>query len=283
MKKALSLILALVMCLSLCACGKSEAVLNCEKQIENLGNITLDSQSAIEYARIAYDSLSEEEQGKVGNYEKLTNAETEYQSLVDELNAQVDRLLAAEPNAETLVSLRKLHNCDKINDAIAVVSYKILKESISPDGTSVGYFTFEVDGEYIKVIKENSKPRVKAKSSFKLSSSESKIYFYSTGGGLFSRGDMFKYNRHDVCWVSWITYLGNASAKKDVSKLGMEVSGGTGIQEWPYTQSEDSLNEAFSKTTDADEFLEDLNDTLVGMDMPFSACELAGLYDPDMH
>lgn len=54
------------------------------------------------------------------------------------------------------------------------------------------------------------------------------------------------------------------------------------MQEWPYTQSKDSLNEAFSKATDADEFLENLNDKLMGMDMPFSAWELAGLYDPDM-
>lgn len=97
MKKAISLLLALVLCLSLCACGKSEAVLDCEKQIENLGDITLDSRSAIEYARIAYEGLSEKEQGKVGNYEKLTNAEAEYNRLLDELNAKVEALLAAEP------------------------------------------------------------------------------------------------------------------------------------------------------------------------------------------
>lgn len=185
--------------------------------------------------------------------------------------------------AETLDELRKLPNCDKTNNAIAVVSYKFFKEYITQGGLSTDSFTFEVDGEYLKVITANSKPRVNAKSSFRLSSSESEIWFYSTGGGLFSRCDMFKYNKHDVCWVSWRTHFSNASSKEKVSGLGMEISGGTGLQEWPYTQSEDTLNEMFSETTDADEFLEELNNTLISLDMPFSSWELAGLYDPDMH
>lgn len=283
MKKALSLILALVLCLSLFACGKSDAVLNCEKQIENLGNITLDNRSAIEYARIAYDGLSEKEQRKVSNYEKLTNAEAEYNRLLDELNTKVEALLATEPNAETLDELRKLPDCDKTNNAIAVVSYKIFKEYITQGGTSADSFTFEVDGEYLKVINANSSSRVNAKSSFRLSSSESEIWFYSTGGGFFSRCDRFKYNKYDVCWISWTTHFSSASSKEKVSGLGMKISGGTGLQEWPYTQSEDTLNEIFSETTDADEFLEKLNNTLKRLGMPFSSWELAGLYDPDMH
>lgn len=78
MKKAISLLLALVLCLSLCACGKSEAVKNVEAMIDALGEITLESINAICSAEDAYNALTEDEQKKVKNYETLTKARDSY-------------------------------------------------------------------------------------------------------------------------------------------------------------------------------------------------------------
>lgn len=47
MKKAISLLLALVMCLSLCACGKSEAATAFEDLVTKIETVSLDSEGAI--------------------------------------------------------------------------------------------------------------------------------------------------------------------------------------------------------------------------------------------
>ncbi len=74
MKKFIVLFLALAMCLSLCACGKSKAVANVEELIEAIGEVTIDSESAIAAAEEAYSALPEKEKDKVNNYAVLTAA-----------------------------------------------------------------------------------------------------------------------------------------------------------------------------------------------------------------
>ncbi len=78
MKKALSLILAFVLCLSLCACGKSKEVKNVESLITAIGEITVDSGEQIASCRAAYDCLSEEDKQDVNNYDLLIKAEEKY-------------------------------------------------------------------------------------------------------------------------------------------------------------------------------------------------------------
>lgn len=51
-------------------------------QIDAIGTVTLDSQTAISTARTAYDALSDQAKGYVSNYSTLTEAETRYQELV---------------------------------------------------------------------------------------------------------------------------------------------------------------------------------------------------------
>ena len=81
MKKAISLLLALALCLSLTACGKSEAVKSVEAMIDALGEITLESIDAIRSTEDAYNALTEDEQKKVGNYKTLTEARDAYYEL----------------------------------------------------------------------------------------------------------------------------------------------------------------------------------------------------------
>ena len=50
-------------------------ILEVEKKIDAIGEVTLDSEAAIAEARAAYDALTPEQQEKISNYEKLTAAE----------------------------------------------------------------------------------------------------------------------------------------------------------------------------------------------------------------
>ena len=81
MKKLVTFLLAVILCLSLAACGKSEAVKNVEAMIDALGEITLESIDAISAAENTYGDLTTEEQEKVKNYETLTAARDRYYEL----------------------------------------------------------------------------------------------------------------------------------------------------------------------------------------------------------
>jgi len=81
MKKILSLILAIVMALSLCACGKSEAVKAVEGLIEAIGPVSISSAESIKKAEEAYAALSAEEQKQVKNYDDLEEAKKNYNDL----------------------------------------------------------------------------------------------------------------------------------------------------------------------------------------------------------
>lgn len=76
MKRIISLLLAIVMCASLSACGKSKAVKEVETLIDTIGEVTADSESAVLAAEKAYDTLTAEEKEKVENYAVLTEART---------------------------------------------------------------------------------------------------------------------------------------------------------------------------------------------------------------
>lgn len=79
MKKAIVLVLALVLCLTAAACsGKSEAVKAVEESIAALGDITAQSGEAIQALDQAYNALSEEEKAKVENAQVLLDAVQKY-------------------------------------------------------------------------------------------------------------------------------------------------------------------------------------------------------------
>lgn len=75
MKRVVCLLLVLVMCLGMCACGKSEAVKNVETLIAEISEDPLQSREAVEAAAEAWALLTEKEQGKVENADVLMNAQ----------------------------------------------------------------------------------------------------------------------------------------------------------------------------------------------------------------
>lgn len=103
MKRIVALILSLVMCLSLCACGGNDAktdkedkaddkeammlqeakehAAEADKAIEAIGTVSLESKELITAARTAYDALTEDEKELVENLNTLTEAEAAYAEL----------------------------------------------------------------------------------------------------------------------------------------------------------------------------------------------------------
>lgn len=83
MKKWIALILALVMCLALCSCGKqSEAAKSVDDLIKSIGDVTLDSKSDIVRAEHALNALGEEDYNQVKKTKTLEEAREAYDQLV---------------------------------------------------------------------------------------------------------------------------------------------------------------------------------------------------------
>ncbi len=74
MKRVFLLGLAVMLCISLCACGKSKAVKNVEALINAIGSVSVGSESAIVAAENAYAGLTEKNKEAVENADVLLKA-----------------------------------------------------------------------------------------------------------------------------------------------------------------------------------------------------------------
>ena len=85
MKKFISLLLVVVMCLSLAACGKSEAVKVAEEAIAAIGEVTVDSGEAIKNAEKYYEILTDAEKAEVENRMVLAEAKEAFEKVRGEI------------------------------------------------------------------------------------------------------------------------------------------------------------------------------------------------------
>ena len=83
-RKLALILFAMTVCLSLCACGQSEAAANVDVLIREIGTVTADSGDAIEAAEKALDALSEEDAEQVTGTDTLTDARKTYDILTVE-------------------------------------------------------------------------------------------------------------------------------------------------------------------------------------------------------
>ena len=82
MKRKICVIIALLLAVScLTGCGKSKEVKAVEKSIKEIGEVTKENETQINYARAMYEALSEEEQKRVSNYDVLEQAERDLQEI----------------------------------------------------------------------------------------------------------------------------------------------------------------------------------------------------------
>lgn len=81
MKKTISLLICFCLLFSLVGCGNTE-VSKAETLIENIGEISLDSEQSIIEAEMYYETLTDDEKSKVSNYSVLLEARETYNQLV---------------------------------------------------------------------------------------------------------------------------------------------------------------------------------------------------------
>lgn len=84
MKRVVSFVMATVLCLSLCACGKSEEVLAVEEKISSIGEVSIEKADMIQEVNQAYEALSAEEQEKVENFDVLQKSMDDLQNAMFE-------------------------------------------------------------------------------------------------------------------------------------------------------------------------------------------------------
>lgn len=98
-KRITALALFLLLVLTLAGCGKSEAVKETERLINEIGTVTVDSVTAVEAAEAAYNALNKDERDQVSNAAALTAArkaldeallEAQFLSLMGTWETQVD-------------------------------------------------------------------------------------------------------------------------------------------------------------------------------------------------
>lgn len=88
MKKALILIMVLIMLLGLVGCGKSDEAKKAEELISSIGEVTPESGAKISEAQSYYDSLSKEQKAEVDNLSVLVDAQNTFNSFEVELTPE---------------------------------------------------------------------------------------------------------------------------------------------------------------------------------------------------
>lgn len=124
MKKGISFLLVLVMCLSLCACGKSKEVTAAEKLIAAIGEVTDQSGEAIQKAEDAVAALSAEEKESVETLAQLTEAREKYDEIsaikpVEELIANIGTVSLESGDAITAARAAYDALADKYKDKVS--------------------------------------------------------------------------------------------------------------------------------------------------------------------
>ena len=96
MRRCFVLLLVLAMALTLTACSKSEAAQAVDDQIAAIGEVTLESESAIAAAEEAVEALAEEDRKQLDNEDDLKEARAAYETLVlEDQAAGVEEAIAA--------------------------------------------------------------------------------------------------------------------------------------------------------------------------------------------
>lgn len=116
MKKCLIPVLAIIMCLNLCSCGKSEAAQNVDNLISSIGEVTLDSEVKIIEAEKAVDALEDKDSKQLENLATLEAARSTYDTLVLEAEAaEIDAAINNIPevsieNKDAIAKVRKMYD-----------------------------------------------------------------------------------------------------------------------------------------------------------------------------
>lgn len=176
MKRWIAVLLTVVMCLSLCACGDiispkkmSAPAQTCATLIDAIGNVSLDSKVAIETAEAAYEALTEEEKAELADeIAKLMTARNTYDSLVKEQESKerVDNVIELIDAIDATITVKSEPAITKAEDEYnklsdeekgKVTNYNKLEVAKTALGVALMAEQEKIKAEKEKVIKEYSK------------------------------------------------------------------------------------------------------------------------------
>lgn len=132
MKKALFLILALTICLTLAACGKSEAATAAEELIAAIGEVTYQSGEAIQKAEDAVAALTEKEKESVATLDQLTAARGQYDEIcsLKAVEALIENIGIVDPySADVIAAAREAYDALADNQKEKVSNRHVLQEA----------------------------------------------------------------------------------------------------------------------------------------------------------
>ena len=115
MKKATALMIVLALCITLSACGKSEAAEVVDSLILSIGTVTLNSENAITTAEYAYAQLPDKDKEDVENLAALLKARTTYDGLLQQA------LQAAEETNQIIQQAREKWEAFDISGTLEIL------------------------------------------------------------------------------------------------------------------------------------------------------------------
>ena len=297
MKKFISLVLVLVLSLSLCACGKSDAVKALEARIDGLTNVTLADQATVSEIRSTYMALPEEAREDVENLAVLEAAEAVIQEALQKQRDEIDAIVAEYDPQEALTLLREMGDVSYARYNIKTLAQNMLKSYVlnrgydsdySGDPEAGGdYKAVRVDygGESLKfiLVLEDGGLMFEAQDDDpvnRMTDSDYKIYRrtrtqHITSSTLYYEAEHFRTGR-EFLFTSWTTSIPAGCTKAQLNKLPLDVRCNLPLY-WPYIYSESEIEE--NMHADVDRLLDDMNDCLRQLDMPFTAYELMGIFE----
>lgn len=135
MKKSLAILLVVILCLSLCGCGKSESLVAAENAVKAIGEVTLNSEESINAAEKAINALGAEDREKFKYEDEFEEAKAEYKRLVSEKNAADVETAIDEMGEATIDNLESINDAQKKYDALSsdekelVSNYNVLESA----------------------------------------------------------------------------------------------------------------------------------------------------------
>lgn len=130
MKRLISMVLVVVLCLSLCACGKSEATTAYENLVAEIGTVSLASEDAIAAAESAYRALSAEDKESVAeSNDILVTKRAEFDALEAAAQAKAEQ----EARLNSVVALIESIGDVTLDSEVAIIAAEEAYENLSAE------------------------------------------------------------------------------------------------------------------------------------------------------
>ena len=110
--KKVTLCFMLIAVFFIAGCGKTDAAKETESLIEQIGEVTISNQAAVDTAKASYESLSEKEQKSIDNFDTLVRAEeTLNQLLANNVEAMIDEIgTVTEESKDAIVAAQNAYD-----------------------------------------------------------------------------------------------------------------------------------------------------------------------------